>query len=158
RSRGADVCMLVHADLALLSPGALDALINDYFEQRRTRGETVIGLVRCHEGTGTNLVILDPTLPFTPAFGPDSFAIHRRAAGGRAAELLSEEAAFDVDTAADLQRLAESEGPARLRPFTGLAGQEADPASLIDAPLATLLARAARLRDEGHGALITYSR
>ena len=167
RARGADVCAIVHADLALLSPGSVDALICDYLERRHTQGNAVVGLVRCHEGTGTNVVLLDPKLPFTPAFGADSFAIHRLAAGARAAEIHSDEAAFDVDTGADLNRLAkgahgrlpDSTGvPARLRPFIALPEQEADPMSLVDAPTETLLARASSLRDAGHGALVTYSR
>ena len=159
RARGTDVCVIIHADLALLSPGGVDALIYDYLEQRRVQGNAVIGLVRCHEGTGTNVVLLDPKLPFTPAFGPASFATHQLAAGTRAKELHCDEAAFDVDTAADLERL-DTIGvvPARLRPFIALPGQEPDPMSLIDALPETLLARASRLRDAGHGTLVSYSR
>src|SRR5579864_8677713 len=66
RARGADVCMITHADLPLLSPGGVDALISIYLERRRVQGESVIGLVRCDKGTGTNVVLLDPKLPFTP--------------------------------------------------------------------------------------------
>ena len=106
RARGAEACGIFHADLALLSPRGVDALISEYLERRRVHGDSIIGLVRCHEGTGTNVVLLDPRQPFTPAFGPDSFAAHQLAAGSRANELHSHEAAFDVDTAADLERLA----------------------------------------------------
>ncbi|HTS54390.1 MAG TPA: 7,8-didemethyl-8-hydroxy-5-deazariboflavin synthase CofG, partial [Burkholderiales bacterium] len=158
RARGADLCMIVHADLALLSPRGVDALIRTYLERRAARGEGAIGLVRCKEGTGTNAVLLDPRLPFTPAFGPGSFLAHQRAAGSRAVELHSEEAAFDVDTAADLEALAKFAISARLRPFVAARGAEADPMSLVDAPLEALVERASRLRDAGHDALVSYSR
>ena len=159
RTRGADICAIIHADLALLSPGGVDALISDYLELRRARGDALIGLLRCHEGTGTNVVLLHPQHPFTLAFGPDSFAAHRREAGARAVELQSLEAAFDVDTATDLQSLSAVGGvPARLRPFMALTEQESEPMSLVETPLESLLALASRLRDEGHGPLVTYSR
>ena len=158
RAHGADICAIVHADLALLTPGGVDALISDY-SGRRAQDKTLIGFIRCHEGTGTNVVLLDPGQPFTLAFGPDSFAAHQREAGARAVELRSHEAAFDVDTAEDLQSLAEGgRVPARLRPFIALAEQESDPMSLIETPVDTLIARASRLRDQGYGPLVTYSR
>jgi FO synthase len=157
RVRGVDLCMLIHADLALLSPRSVDALIRAYLERRGTRGEGAIGLVRCKEGTGTNAVLLDPRLPFTPAFGPGSFLAHQRGAGARAVELHSEEAAFDIDTAADLEALAKFAVSARLRPFVD-ARAEADPMSLVEAPLEALVEKASRLRDEGHDALVSYSR
>jgi FO synthase len=158
RARGMDVCAIFHADLALLTPRGVDALISRYLECRSVQGDSVIGFVRSHEGTGTNVVLLDPRLPFTPMFGPASFATHQFAAGSRAQELRSAEAAFDVDTVADLERLADSAVPARLRPFIASPGSEADPMSLIDLPPDTLVAQASHLRDEGHGALVTYSR
>ncbi|MDB6159118.1 MAG: synthase [Gammaproteobacteria bacterium] len=159
RARGGDICAIIHADLALLSPRGVDALICAYLESRRVQGESVIGLVRCRQGTGTNVVLIDPRLPFTPAFGPASFAAHQLAAGPRAKELHSQEAAFDVDTDADLDRLTGGVVPARLRPFVGLSlplGPEA--LSLGTDALEELVARASRLRDVGHGALVTYSR
>jgi FO synthase len=158
RARGVDVCGIFHADLALLSPRGVDALVSAYLECRRVQGDSVIGLVRSHEGTGTNVVLLDPKLPFAPAFGPASFATHRLASGSRARELHSDEAAFDVDTVADLEKLARSVVPVRMRQFIASPGPDADPMSLIDLPPATLVARASHLRDEGHGALVTYSR
>lgn len=158
RARGADVCMIIHADLPLLSPGSVDALVYAYLERRRVQGASVIGLVRCDKGTGTNVALLDPKLPFTPAFGPASFATHHLAAGSRARELYSDEAAFDLDIVADLERLANYVVSARLRPFIASPQPEADPMSLIDLAPETFLGRASHLRDEGHGALVTYSR
>jgi FO synthase len=160
RTRGADICAIFHADLALLSPNGVDALISSYLEYRRVEGDSVIGIVRCAKGTGTNVVLIDSRQPFTPAFGPASFAAHQLAAGSRARELRSEEAAFDVDTVADLEELAGGAVPARLRPLVApsrpLDATEA--MSLLDVPLETLVAQASRLRDVGHGALVTYSR
>jgi FO synthase len=158
RERGADIGMIVHADLALLSPRGVDALIWSYLECRRERGESVIGLVRCKEGTGTNAVLLDPAQAFRPAFGPASFVAHQLIAGARAQELRSDEVSFDVDTVSDLQRLAGAMVPARLRALVGNPRPESDPASLIDLPVAELVKRAARLREEGYGPLMTYSR
>jgi FO synthase len=158
RRRGADICAIFHADLALLSPNGVDDLISSYLECRRIQGDSVIGLVRCAKGTGTNVVLIDPRQPFTPAFGPASFATHQLAAGSRAKELRSEEAAFDVDNGADLERLAGGVVPARLRPLVASSQPLVDIEALVDEPLETLIARASRLRDFGHGALVTYSR
>jgi FO synthase len=158
RARRVDICGIFHADLALLSSRGVDALISSYLECRRSQGHSVIGLVRSHEGTGTNVVLLDPGLPFTPAFGPASFATHEFAAGPRARELQCDEAAFDIDTAADLKALAGNAVPARIRPFIALPGLDADPMSLVDLPTDALTARASQLRDEGHGPLMSYSR
>jgi FO synthase len=157
RVRGVDVCMIIHADLALLSPRGVDALIRAYVERREVRGPGVIGLVRCKEGTGTNAVLLDPHLPFTPTFGPDSFLAHQQAAGSRGVELNSDEAAFDVDTAVDLEGLAQRAVSARLQPFIWRE-PEIDPMSLIDVAPEVLVARASHLRDVGHDVLVSYSR
>ena len=162
RERGAEACGIFPTDLAFLSPRSVDALISSYLECRRIQGDSIIGFVRSHEGTGTNVVLLDPRLPFTPAFGPESFATHQLAAGSRGKELRCTEAAFDIDTVADLKRLARCgvQVPARLQPLVPatLPVTGTDPTSLIDEPLETLIARASQLRDEGHGDLVTYSR
>lgn len=157
--RGADLCMIVHADLALLSSRGIDALLTAYLARRSADGNSIVGLIRCHEGTGTNVVLLDPKLPFKPAFGPHSFAAHQLALGTRARELHSDEAAFDVDTAADFAMLRSMarHAPSRLQPFLALAEQEPDPMSLIDEPAEVLASRASCLRDWGHGSLVTYS-
>lgn len=156
RSRGADVCAIFHADLPLLSFRGVDSLIDAYLVCRRTQGASVVGFVRCHEGSGTNVALLDPSKAFVPAFGPNSFATHQLMAGARARELQSDEAAFDVDTPADLEALERRGVPARMGPF--LSPTAADAFSFLDTPLETLMARAAQTRDAGHGALVTYSR
>ena len=55
------------ADLGLLSAQALAGVVQRYSVLRET-GDAV-GLVRCKEGTGTNMVLLDPAQPFEPRFG-----------------------------------------------------------------------------------------
>src|SRR5262249_16461931 len=77
---------------------------------------------------GTNVVLVSASSTFTPAFGAASFATHQRAAGSHALELLSDEAAFDVDTHGDLELLGRGVVPARLRPFVPL-GAHAEPSS-----------------------------
>jgi len=57
-----------------------------------------------------------------------------------------------------MEKLANSAAPAKLRPFLCPARPEADPMSLTGLPSEALSARASHLRDEGHGALLTYSR
>jgi FO synthase len=158
RDRGAEICAIFHADLAILTPRSVDALISSYLECRRTRGPAVIGLVRCHEGTGTNAVLIDPRLPIATVFGPRSFAAHLLASGPRGTELFSPDAAFDVDTVRDLEKLAGLPVATRLRACMPTVAPQVDPMSLFELPIEALAARASRLRDAAHGALLTYSR
>jgi FO synthase len=174
RDSAADVCVLVPADLALLTPAGIADVVSRFLRLRRRCGPTAIGLVRCKHGTGTNLVLADPRQPFTPAFGPDSFAAHVQGAMGRAHELISAEIAFDIDTVHDLNLLAreyrEKDGSAPADPTQRLVLELATAAvrcgpcergevsDLLESPLNLLVAQAARLRDAGHGQLITYSR
>ncbi len=112
RQRGADVCALVPADLALLTPGGCSALIASYAEYRQALGGAVVGLVRCKDGTGTNLALFDPGVGFQPSYGPGSFARHLAAAGAMGRELQGGEAAFDIDTVEDLASFARQRGAA----------------------------------------------
>lgn len=104
-AHGCDFASIVHSDLATIDTCTLDCISAQFRAHRARHGYDVIGLVRCKEGSGTNMVLLDPRLPFTPAFGPDSFAAHAKQAGARARELAGGEAAFDIDSPADLLRL-----------------------------------------------------
>jgi FO synthase len=176
--RSARIAVLMPADLGLLSAPSLADVVQRYSALRKNG--TVVGLVRCKDGTGTNMVLLDPAQPFEPRFGADSFARHADAAAAAALELTAPEVAFDIDAAEDLQRFAGMlDAAAAADPFEklvlglGLRKRESDgvvtagasaaaPASelsrLVRAEARDLTAQAARLRDEGFGALITYSR
>jgi FO synthase len=169
--RGAETCALIPADLALLTPGGLARLVADYADLTVRNGRDSVGLVRCKEGTGTNMVFFGREQPFAPAFGPESFTAHMQGAAQPAYELSSDEAAFDVDTAGDLRRLRERlptlpptdpivqflqavQSAPQKSPF------RSEPTSrfLIEAPLAELTAAARVIRDRHHGSLVTYSR
>ena len=155
----ARIAVVVPADLGLLSAPALAAVLQRYSALRESGA--AVGLVRCKDGTGTNMVLLDPTQAFEPRFGADSFARHASAAAATAHELTAPEVAFDIDAAEDLQRLAGMLDAGSADPFEklvlGIAGT-GDPARLVRAAARDLAAQAARLRDAGFGALITYSR
>jgi FO synthase len=167
--RGAEVCVLIPADLALLTPRGLARLVVDYGRLTARHGRDSVGLVRCKEGSGTNMVFFGRRQPFAPEFGPDSFAAHLRGDAQPAYELSCDEAAFDVDTAGDFRLLCERL-PA-LPPTDPIAQflrslenprvpfRIAHTARLlIEAPLAELTAAARGLRDRQHGSLLTYSR
>ena len=152
--QGAECCVLIPADLALLSGGELNRLVGEYLELTARVGSNSVGVVRCKDGTGTNMVFFGRQHAFTPAFGPDSFAAHMRGAAQSAYELKSEEAAFDIDTAEDFHRLRER---LHLLPV-------ADPVArflrsrLAAAPAAELTDTARTLRDRRQESLVTYSR
>jgi FO synthase len=162
--RSARIAVLMPADLGLLSVPALREVLRSYSVLRETGA--AVGLVRCKDGTGTNMVLLDPALPFEPRFGTDSFVRH--AAVAAAHELEAPEVAFDIDAAEDLQRFAGMLDPAAaVHPFEKLVlglglrsskSRASDPARLVRAAARDLTAQAADLRDEGFGALITYSK
>jgi FO synthase len=172
--RAARIAMLMPADLGLLSAAALAALLRRYAALRES-GQAA-AFVRCKEGTGTNMVLLDPARPFVPRFGPDSFAQHVADAGAAAHELSAPEVAFDIDSEQDLQRYADRL-TAAAHPFENLvlglglrrrdsevagaapaAAPNGDAAGLVHVAARELAAEAARLRDAGFGTLITYSR
>ena len=157
--RSARIAVLMPADLGLLSAQALAGVVQRYSVLRETGA--AVGLVRCKDGTGTNMVLLDPAQPFEPRFGADSFARHASATAA-AQELTAPEVAFDIDAAEDVRRLADMLDGASAQPFEklvlGLGLRRREPAPLVRAAARDLAAEAARLRDEGFGALITYSR
>jgi FO synthase len=175
--RSASIAVLMPADLGLLSAPALAGEVRGYAALRESGA---VGLVRCKDGTGTNMVLLDPALPFEPRFGADSFARHAGAAAAAAHEFTAPEVAFDIDAAEDLHRFAAMlDDTAAADPLQRLvlglalrrresggdtaAGASAaagvsDAARLVRAAASDLAREAARLRDAGFGALITYSR
>lgn len=157
---GATLAVLLPCDLATLTAEGLERLVHSYLRLRRTE-RAAIGLVRCKEGTGTNLVLVDPASAFEPSFGPDSFSRHLRDSGPSAFELREPTVSFDIDTPEELEVLRATinenceDGPiASLLRRSALAATQA----LTVSSSAQLAPRAAELRDLGHGTLITYSR
>ena len=171
---GASLAVLLPSDLATLTAEALSGLVRAH-ARVQGRQRAAIGLVRCKEGTGTNLVLLAPRASFQPSFGPDSFSRHLHAAGADAHELCEPAVSFDVDTPADLEALRarvgeqDERGPlaSLLRatvPSTATAvsasahALAAVSAHALTAASATELApRASGLRDLGFGSLVSYS-
>jgi FO synthase len=102
--QAASVAVLLPSDLATLTAQALARLIEEY-ARLRAHQPSAIALVRCKEGTGTNLVVLEPGASFQPSFGPDSFSRHVREAGPHAHELCEPTVSFDIDTLGDLEVL-----------------------------------------------------
>jgi FO synthase len=168
--RGADLCVLVPSDLARLTTFGLAQIAEQYSRARERHGSQAIGLVRCKNGTGSNMVVLDPAQAFHPSFGPDSFAAHLHGARGRGYEMTSSEVAFDVDSVDDLRAFAAGLGQGDDIDALGKLVQESDPslraAASLDAfdpfrlpqAASALICRAAALRDQGHPQLVTYSR
>jgi FO synthase len=152
--QGAERCVLIPADLALLTCGELNRLVGEYLELTARVGHDSVGIVRCKDGTGTNMVFFGRQHAFVPAFGPDSFTAHMRGAAQPAYELRSDVAAFDIDTAEDFRVLRER---LHLLPV-------ADPVArflrsrLAAAPAAELAVAARALRDRRQESLVTYSR
>jgi FO synthase len=156
----ASFAALLPCDLATLTAEGLERLVGSY---RRLRGTDsgAIGLVRCKDGTGTNLVLLDPTGSFQPSFGPGSFSRHLGESGSSAYELREPTVSFDIDTLEDLEALRTTLDE-RLDdgPVASLLRRSASTRAhaLAAASSAELGPRAAVLRDLGHGTLVTYSR
>jgi FO synthase len=176
--RGADICVLLPADLATLTPQGMCDIVSQYERARGGAAGAVTGLVRSKDGCGTNMVLLDLEHPFAPAFGSGSFDAHMHTLGGRGRELAGGEAAFDIDTIDDLRNWARKAGgfdgsetspallqlllaprpqrPLRLpRVASGESAQAID--ALLAAPPSSLAAQAAAIRDRRRDSLMTYS-
>src|SRR6202522_1762467 len=124
-TRGATLAVILPCDLATLTAEGLERLVHGFLGLRRTKGGA-IGLVRCKEGTGTNLVLVEPAASFEPSFGSGSFSRHLRDSGSSAFEFREPTVSFDVDTPEDLEAL-----------------RAILDASLEDGPIASLLRRSA---------------
>jgi FO synthase len=164
-SRGAGLAVLLPSDLATLTAESLERVIRTY-RRLPDAGRRAIGLVRCKEGTGTNLVLAAPDAPFRPSFGPGSFSRHAQGSGSGAHELTEPTISFDIDTPEDLEALRSivDASPADDGPMASWLRRTAGPAgaagvqAMTAVPAAELAPRAAALRDLGHGTLVTYSR
>jgi 2-phospho-L-lactate guanylyltransferase len=103
---GYDRALLVPGDCPLIDPSELQGLI----ERSAAERHDVVIVPDRHE-EGTNALLLDPSGPFTPQFGPGSLSRHRDQASRRGMRCSVEplpSLALDVDTAEDLAALIET--------------------------------------------------
>jgi len=101
QQRGATCVAVIAADLPLLKPGEVTALV----AAARTAGAALAPDIR---GAGTNAVCLALPTGFRFHFGPGSFALHQAEAargGITAATVAQPGLGFDIDEAADLAAL-----------------------------------------------------
>jgi 2-phospho-L-lactate guanylyltransferase len=100
-AKGYERALLVPGDCPLVDPAELDRLVS---------GSTAaLVIVPDRHGSGTNALLLDPTGPFEPRFGPGSLSRHVEQAEEKRLEHIITAVptlGLDVDTGEDLQRLA----------------------------------------------------
>ena len=102
--RGSRRCLVLPADLPLLSYPAL----SDLLETHPPGSGSQIVLVPCQRYSGTNALLLSPVNLISPQFGLNSLQKHQLAALAcdlTASLYHSPELAFDLDTPQDWQRL-----------------------------------------------------
>jgi len=95
---GADSLLILPADLPLLAPEDLDALV-----ALATNNAGMV-IAPCRRGTGTNALLLRPPDVIPLTFGPESFVAHRRLATQRGVTICvcrSPALALDLDTPED---------------------------------------------------------
>jgi FO synthase len=160
RNAGASHLLLIHADFIRLDLQELDGALAQFLENSRDGSADKVGLVRSHDGAGTNAVLVRADSQFQPQFGENSFRAHRKTAGAKFLALSAPGVAHDIDTPADLDAALSLGGAAA--PIMRALDQIANPASSYNQRLETtavekLVTRARRLRDAGFGNVITYS-
>jgi 2-phospho-L-lactate guanylyltransferase len=99
---GFERALLVPGDCPLVDPVDLDLLVHGL-----SAGQDV-AIVRDRHETGTNALLLDPSGPFKPQFGPGSLARHVEQAEERHLEYTVATVAslsLDIDTGDDLDQL-----------------------------------------------------
>ena len=160
--RAAQIGVLMPSDLGALTATALAEVVRAYAALRE-RGEPALGLVRCKDGTGTNMVLLDPrgrlsldSVPIASPSTPVTRAPRYTSSWRRPYRSISTRPRICADSRTCSGTLVNPiPWPSSCSDSTcGSAMQ----CSLIRASAADLTARAVRLRDEGFGSLITYSR
>ena len=96
---GAGAALVLTADLPLLDPDDIDAVV------AAGASEASALIVPSHEGTGTNAMLLRPPQALAPRLGPDSLARHTDQARRRGLALSRLErprVGLDIDTPADV--------------------------------------------------------
>jgi 2-phospho-L-lactate/phosphoenolpyruvate guanylyltransferase len=105
---GFDRALLIPGDTPLIDPLEIDNLLSN------VAAATVdVAIVPDRHGTGTNALVLDPSGPFQPQFGPDSRERHEQQArerGLRHSIELVPSLLLDVDTPEDLAELGRAFG------------------------------------------------
>jgi 2-phospho-L-lactate/phosphoenolpyruvate guanylyltransferase len=94
----ADALLIVLADLPLLTTSVVDNLLE-------ASADAAVTLAPDRHGFGTNALVLRPLDAIEPAFGVDSYRVHRDEAGRQQRSTRTFHArgtAYDVDTADDL--------------------------------------------------------
>lgn len=119
-SRNASSLLVVPADLPLLGPGDVGAML-------RAGAETPVAIAPDAGETGTNALLLGPpdAIPFL--FGSGSYRAHLEAAKRRGLlvrERRLESLAFDIDTVEDLSNIFDLPIPPDLPEFSRLTGRE----------------------------------
>lgn len=116
---GAGAFLVLPADLPHLSAGALDALLEAADAALAAgSGDPVVVVAPADARNGTNALLVAPPAAIEPAFGPDSFEAHLRAAQAAGASVQVVELAalgFDLDTPDDLELLRPDELAALMR-------------------------------------------
>lgn len=113
--RHADALLVVLGDLPLLTADDVVAFSNQATHAHVAANESAVSSVTIapdRAGQGTNMLLLRPPAAISFAFGENSLARHSalaRAAGIEPRIVRLPRAAFDVDTPADLEELAEHE-------------------------------------------------
>ncbi|HKY03443.1 MAG TPA: 2-phospho-L-lactate guanylyltransferase [Blastocatellia bacterium] len=105
--RGVESVMRLPADLPLVEPEDIDALLSVELDRPGAL------LVPSREGTGTNAIIRTPPALFPSRFGPDSLRLHReeaRRVGVDPLILSNPRIALDIDDATDIAALLERGG------------------------------------------------
>ncbi|NIB38409.1 5-amino-6-(D-ribitylamino)uracil--L-tyrosine 4-hydroxyphenyl transferase CofH [Pseudomaricurvus alkylphenolicus] len=178
-SAGVERAMVVHADLPLIDSRELSAIVHE------AEGAELV-LVPCADNEGTNAILVDTGCGFSPSYGRNSFQCHLEAAtavGLRVKVIRSKALGVDIDTPEQLEKLIKvlvndsqyhNRSTYQLLEKYSLAAEVKDVILAAEAgdvisdeqslSLATaidtqsLMAVAGRLRDQGFGNYVTYSK
>jgi 2-phospho-L-lactate guanylyltransferase len=110
---GFDRALLIPGDTPLIDPLEIDNLLSNV-----TVSTIDVAIVPDRHGSGTNALVLDPSGPFQPQFGPDSRERHEQQARKRGLRHTLEvvpSLLLDVDTPEDLAELGRAFGERRGR-------------------------------------------